>query len=79
MWRIEAAQNCKPEKRSIELNISSSGSRLIIMVRNSITHSILKDDPELATAQTDRSEHGLGIKSIKSISEKYNGNVDYYE
>lgn len=76
---IEAAQNCEPEKRSIELNISSSSSRLIITVRNSISHSILKDNPKLATSKVERSEHGFGIKTIKFISEKYGGTTDFYE
>lgn len=76
---IEAAQNCEPEKRSVELNISSSNSRLNITVRNSISHSILKENPELATSKTDRSEHGFGIKTIKFISEKYGGTTDFYE
>ncbi len=76
---IEAAQNCEPEKRSIELNISSSGSRLIITVRNSISHSILKENPELATTKAERAEHGFGIKTIKFISDKYGGTTDFYE
>lgn len=76
---IEAAQKCKPEKRSIELNISSSGNRLNITVRNSVLCSILKENPSLMTSKHDKSEHGFGIKSIKSVAEKYGGTTDFYE
>lgn len=76
---IEAAQKCEPEKRSIELNISSSGNRLNITVRNSVLCSILKENPSLMTSKHDKSEHGFGIKSIKSVAEKYGGTTDFYE
>lgn len=76
---IEAAQKCEPEKRSIELNISSSGNRLNITVRNSVLCSILKENPSLKTSKHDKSEHGFGIKSIKSVAEKYGGTTDFYE
>lgn len=76
---IEAAQKCEPEKRSIELNISSVGNRLNITIRNSIGHSVLNENPNLTTSKPDQSEHGFGIKTIKSIAEKYGGTTDFYE
>lgn len=76
---IEAAEECEPEKRSIELNISATGNRLNITVRNSISHSVLTDNPNLSTSKPDKSDHGFGIKTIKSIAEKYGGTTDFYE
>ncbi|MBP1562098.1 MAG: sensor histidine kinase [Oscillospiraceae bacterium] len=76
---IEAAQRCELEKRSIELNISSVGNRLNIAIRNSIIHSVLKENPSLATSKPDKFEHGFGIKTIKTIAEKYGGTTDFYE
>lgn len=76
---IEAAEECEPEKRSIELNISAAGNRLSITIRNSISHSVLKDNPNLETTKPDKSDHGFGIKTIKSIVEKYDGTTDFYE
>lgn len=76
---IEAAQKCEPEKRSIELNLSSVGNRLNIIIRNSIGYSVLKENPNLATSKPDQSEHGFGIKTIKSITQKYGGTTDFYE
>lgn len=76
---IEAAQNCEPEKRSIELNISSSISRLNITVRNSIQNSVLKVNPDLKSTKHNSEEHGFGIKTIKYIAKKYGGTTDFYE
>ena len=76
---IEAAQKCEPPKRSIELNISAAGNRLNITVRNSVFCSVLKENPNLLTSKPNKSDHGFGIKTIKSIAEKYGGTTDFYE
>ena len=76
---IEAAQKCEPPKRSIELNISAAGNRLNITVRNSVFCSVLKENPNLLTSKPNKSDHGFGIKTIKSIVEKYGGTTDFYE
>lgn len=76
---IEAAQNCELEKRSIELNITSSISRLNIIVRNSIQSSVLNVNPSLKSTKQNSEEHGFGIKTIKYIAEKYSGTTDFYE
>ncbi len=76
---ILASEKCEPESRLIEIKISSIGSRLVMIVKNSIHNSVLKENPELKSTKTDSAEHGFGIKTIKYIAEKYNGKFDYYE
>lgn len=76
---ITAAEKCEPDSRLIEVNISSSGSRFIVTVRNSICCSVLNENPKLKSTKQDTSEHGFGIKTIKYLAEKYNGRFDYYE
>jgi len=76
---ITAAEKCNPDSRLIEVNISSSGSRLIVTVRNSICCSVLNENPKLKSTKQDTSKHGFGIKTIKYLAEKYNGRFDYYE
>lgn len=76
---IAAAEKCDPDSRLIEINISSSGSRLIVTVRNSICCSVLNENPKLKSTKQDTSGHGFGIKTIKYLAEKYNGRFDYYE
>lgn len=76
---ILAAEKCDPELRLIEFKISLMGSKLVIIVRNSINASVLKENPGLISTKPNYSEHGFGIKTIKSIVEKYNGTFDFYE
>ena len=76
---ISAAGSCSPELRLIEVRISSVGSRLSVLVRNSIPASVLNDNPTLKSTKTDSMEHGFGVKTIRAIAEKYGGSVDFYE
>lgn len=50
----------------------------IIHVGNSIDHSVLEQNPGLETSKNEPS-HGVGMKQIKKIIEKYNGVLDIYE
>ncbi len=76
---ISAAEKCDSESRLIEVKITSIGSRLVVIVRNSIYASVLNDNPELKSTKQDASEHGFGVKTIKYIAEKYNGTFDFFE
>lgn len=76
---ITAAEKCNPESRSIDVKITVSGSRVIILVKNSIPFSVLKNNPDLKSTKPDSEEHGFGVKTIRSIAEKYKGKTDFYE
>lgn len=76
---ITASEMCDLDSRLIEVEISSVGSRVIILVKNSIPCSVLNDNPNLKSTKSDPEEHGFGVKTIKSIVEKYNGKTDFYE
>lgn len=76
---ICAAEKCDLESRLVEVKISAIGSRVIILVKNSIPCSVLECNPELSSTKPISEEHGFGVKTIKSIAEKYNGKVDFYE
>ena len=76
---ISAAEKCDSDLRLIEVKISSAGSRLVVIVRNSIYAPVLKDNPELKSTKQEASEHGFGVKTVKYIAEKYNGTFDFFE
>lgn len=76
---ILAAEECRPESRLIEVKISSAGSRLVILVKNSIPVSVLDTNPDLRSTKKDALDHGFGVKTIRSIAVKYGGRVDFYE
>lgn len=74
-----AIEGCDLSDPNISLDMERKGTFIYIAVKNKIASSVLKDNPELKTIKKDKREHGFGIKSIKSIAEKYNGNVEFNE
>ena len=76
---IEAAEQCPPEKRLIEVKITSSDGKLIIHTMNSIKSSVLDENSELKSTKENPLEHGFGVKSILLIAKKYSGTVNYFE
>lgn len=73
---ICAALNSR--KKRLLVNISSRKGIDVITVKNSIDESVLKHNPELQSSKEEPG-HGYGMKQIKAITEKYNGNIDIYE
>lgn len=66
------------EGKRLEVNIVSEKGFDVITVKNSINGSVLKDNPELATSKEEPG-HGYGMKQMKAVTEKYEGNIDIYE
>ncbi len=76
---IEAAEQCPPQKRLIEIKITSSDGKVVIHAMNSIKGSVLNENNKLNTTKQDSAEHGFGVKSIRLIAQKYSGTVNYFE
>ncbi len=76
---ITACKSCKNPSRRIYVNITSDEFKYKFCVKNTIEESILQKNPKLITTKENKKNHGLGIKIIKSIADKYYGKVDYYE
>ena len=70
---IEACQKCK-ENKYIKLKLILEHDTLILSIRNSC-NGVMKDDKgRLITTKTDRwNEHGIGLKNINHVIEKYGG------
>ncbi len=75
---IEACQKVK-EKRQIIFSAKSQGSGYLFSIKNTIENSILEKNPTLSTTKKDKENHGLGVKVIKDIAQKYNGMADFFE
>jgi hypothetical protein len=76
---IEGCQPYDAEKPCIEINITSDDEKIIFLVKNTISHSIISSNKELISIKQDKENHGFGIKTIKHIAQKYKGNVNIYE
>ena len=74
---ITAVENC--EKKFIDTEISQRDGFYTVKMSNSIQRSVLDQNPELNTTKDDKSSHGLGMKIIKDIADRYSGELDYYE
>lgn len=74
-----AIEGCSVPEPLIELETGRRKSLTYIVVKNGISASVLAENPNLETSKSDRSAHGFGIKSIRSIAEKYDGSVNFRE
>lgn len=74
---IEAAEKC--DKGMIEVSIRSDENKIHILIANSIGSSVLTRNQELKSTKKDGFCHGYGVKTIKSIAEKYNGFARFNE
>lgn len=57
------------KKRYIDIYVYSKNSNMHIYIKNSKNNYLIKDE----TWKKDRKNHGIGLKSVKKILNKYNG------
>lgn len=74
---IEAAK--KEDDKLIEIRFSVYNDYCNILISNPISESVLKSNPSLITTKEKNASHGFGLKSIRSIVDKYSGIFDTYE
>lgn len=70
---IEACETCE-DKRVIKLKFVKEDDLIIIAVRNTFKYSVIYENGEIkSTKAKNMEEHGIGIKNILKIIEKYGG------
>ena len=74
---IEAAE--KTKKRHISVSVTKEDEYMSAVVSNSIDKSVLDENEELHTSKTNKSKHGIGIKTIRSTVNKYDGFLEFNE
>ncbi|PHV71665.1 hypothetical protein CS063_03640 [Sporanaerobium hydrogeniformans] len=73
---IEASLKIEEEKdRSIYLQIKPYKDYLMIQVRNAVAEEV--NVKNLKTSKEDKNRHGIGMLSMKSVVEKYEGYLKY--
>jgi sensor histidine kinase regulating citrate/malate metabolism len=65
--------------KEMHVNILRKRGYDTILIKNRITESVLEMNPQLISSKDSKVKHGYGIKQIKSIVEKYDGMIDFYE
>ncbi len=69
---IEACEQCK-DKRVIKLKFMIENDDMILSVKNTYNAPIIKRGGSLVTAKKEKEEHGIGIKNVIKVVEKYHG------
>ena len=72
---IEAVLKIEEAKRVISLMVKASGKMLVVNAFNYFDGALKIENGEIQTAKQDKAYHGFGLKSIKFISQKYNGDL----
>jgi len=70
---VEAVNNQQEGNKYIKIKFAVGKKYLRIEERNSIDESQIDNAKKFVTAKTDKRHHGLGVKNVKMIVEKYNG------
>ena len=74
---IEACE--KTQIKRICVEVIHTGDCFSLIVTNTIASSVLKTNKNLETTKNDKTNHGIGLKSVKSILKKYDGIIDFEE
>jgi sensor histidine kinase regulating citrate/malate metabolism len=78
---VEACLACPDgEERYIEVSIIADKESLTVITKNSFNSEVVKKNPQLRSTKNDEAEaHGFGVRTIKSIAERYQGKSEFYE
>ena len=75
---IEACMAVGTE-RELELVVREGNGTTEIFMENTISGSVMKDNPNLESRKPDKRHHGFGMESIHRIVGKYHGHYSYRE
>lgn len=74
---MEACEEIKDKKAWINLKILRKNDLLLIQLENSLSTDKLNKKNFFITEKADKKLHGIGMKSIEKVIEKYNGCMEY--
>lgn len=73
---IEAVKNISRDKKRIDLRIRTDETAFFLEVHNPFEgECIRKQDGDFLTSKEDKVYHGLGLKGVREIVRKYNGQM----
>lgn len=71
---IEACEACENGNRIIKMKFLQEREEIIISIKNTYRNAVQKENNHFITSKTtETTEHGIGIKNIQRIVEKYGG------
>lgn len=73
---IEAAESMDVDKRKIELVIRNDKTAFFLEINNFFKGERIRDEKgDFLTGKSDRVHHGIGLKAVKGIVRKYDGQM----
>lgn len=72
-----AMEHSDAEQPEIKAKFTVVKAYLSIVVSNRVNTDVLAENPKLLTSKTDAANHGIGVKVIRQITEKYDGILDF--
>ena len=67
------------EGKKIILRVYDEGAETIFCMKNTIISSVLANNPDLLTENTDSRNHGYGTRIIREVAQAHGGFADFYE
>ena len=61
----------------IEIRLKRVKEYLSVVVENTASGDVLRDNPQLRTSKGDKALHGIGLKVIRQIVERYDGSIEF--
>lgn len=76
-----AIENCSNEngKPEIIINIFKDGAVNVIKVENTVSDSVLENNPKFSTKKKNKDMHGIGLRSVKKSVNKIGGTMEINE
>lgn len=74
---IEACEKIEGKNKWIEICITKKANMLYIMISNSVEDGLSLKKDELITQKHDKELHGYGIKIVRNVVRKHNGDFEY--
>lgn len=74
-----AVEGVSGTERSIYVEVAKKRGYEIILIKNTISESILKSNPKLQSNKEASDLHGYGVGQINNLTKKYDGLCDFYE
>jgi sensor histidine kinase YesM len=72
-----AEAGLKTESPSVDMNVIVEKGYCFITVINPVRDDILNENPTLQTTKKDKKSHGIGLKVVRNIVDKYDGYVNF--
>lgn len=73
---LEAAMKCEDGKISAKFFMQNDGAFSILRVKNDYKGEIVQDGTGFLSTKEDKENHGIGVKNVREIIERYDGYVD---